>query len=495
MKSFTPYLKKRNAVDKTGIINIRVTENRTNVYYSLKISVPVRFWNKNKKEVRSSYKDYISINTKIKQKIEEIEQLENSKESKNPVLLNDEKSFLDYFKSHIDSLYRKEEFGNYKRYTTSYKHLLGYIESINKADILFSDIDLKWIKNVDEYIELKGVGKNTRNNYLKCCQKLFREALKEKAYFTYQDPFLDYSFANTKVNKQYLSESNLQNLVAEELERDSKIEEIRNRFLTQVYLCGCRVSDLFTIRFKQIYFDGSSSRINFVQYKSKKDHTIHLGYDLIKHIFFYLDREKFYEAYYEEKYSITITEGDKRVKKKGTLPQIERFSMKLRPYISGTRNPEFDKFIIQIADILGKLNVEHITAIREHSINHPNDFIIPVMNNELFKNVEFNENCKLSKKQYNYMDSKIAVYNKDLKQLQRYTGNSNLNITSHTARHSYANLILSSGGDIYALSKSLGHSNLSVTEAYVSSFNKEVVEDVYADAFRRMRLSKMKSSL
>ena len=79
----------------------------------------------------------------------------------------------------------------------------------------------------------------------------------------------------------------------------------------------------------------------------------------------------------------------------------------------------------------------------------------------------------------------MALYNKDLKLLIPHTSNSNINITSHTARHTYANLLLSNGVDIYSISKSLGHSSLSVTENHVSSFNQERVDDDNTEVFRR----------
>ena len=46
--------------------------------------------------------------------------------------------------------------------------------------------------------------------------------------------------------------------------------------------------------------------------------------------------------------------------------------------------------------------------------------------------------------------------------------NINLNISSHLARHTYTQLILNSDADLNAVSKALGHSNLSTTQTYIS---------------------------
>ena len=47
------------------------------------------------------------------------------------------------------------------------------------------------------------------------------------------------------------------------------------------------------------------------------------------------------------------------------------------------------------------------------------------------------------------------------------------NITTYTARHSFATVLKRSGANIAAISESLGHSDLKTTESYLASFEKE----------------------
>ena len=47
------------------------------------------------------------------------------------------------------------------------------------------------------------------------------------------------------------------------------------------------------------------------------------------------------------------------------------------------------------------------------------------------------------------------------------------NITTYTARHSYATVLKRSGANISYISESLGHTDLRTTEAYLASFEKE----------------------
>jgi site-specific recombinase XerD len=47
------------------------------------------------------------------------------------------------------------------------------------------------------------------------------------------------------------------------------------------------------------------------------------------------------------------------------------------------------------------------------------------------------------------------------------------NISTYTARHSYATVLKRSGANIAFISESLGHSDLRTTENYLASFEQE----------------------
>lgn len=67
--------------------------------------------------------------------------------------------------------------------------------------------------------------------------------------------------------------------------------------------------------------------------------------------------------------------------------------------------------------------------------------------------------------------SKNAYLNKLLKQVIKEAGISK-NISMHCGRHTFAVLSLEMGGDIYVLSKMLGHSSISTTELYAKVVDK-----------------------
>lgn len=56
-------------------------------------------------------------------------------------------------------------------------------------------------------------------------------------------------------------------------------------------------------------------------------------------------------------------------------------------------------------------------------------------------------------------------------------------ITTHTARHSFADIARQKTDNIYNLSKTLGHSSIKVTEAYLASFDQAAVDDTLDKMF------------
>jgi integrase len=61
--------------------------------------------------------------------------------------------------------------------------------------------------------------------------------------------------------------------------------------------------------------------------------------------------------------------------------------------------------------------------------------------------------------------------NKRMKKVGRTLGIGN--VTTYTARHSYATVLKRSGANIAYISESLGHNSLQTTETYLASFEKE----------------------
>lgn len=84
---------------------------------------------------------------------------------------------------------------------------------------------------------------------------------------------------------------------------------------------------------------------------------------------------------------------------------------------------------------------------------------------------------------HNQIGAKTALINKYLKKVAE-KAEITKKITTHTARHSFADLARQKTDNIYNLSKTLGHSSIKVTEAYLASFDQQAVDDTMDSMFK-----------
>ena len=84
---------------------------------------------------------------------------------------------------------------------------------------------------------------------------------------------------------------------------------------------------------------------------------------------------------------------------------------------------------------------------------------------------------------HNQIGAKTALINKYLKEIAKKAG-VNKKVTTHTARHSFADIARQKTDNIYNLSKTLGHSSIKITEAYLATFDEKAVDDTLDSIFK-----------
>jgi len=75
---------------------------------------------------------------------------------------------------------------------------------------------------------------------------------------------------------------------------------------------------------------------------------------------------------------------------------------------------------------------------------------------------------------HNQIGAKTAIINRYLKKIA-IMAEIEKKITTHTARHSFADLARKKEIDLYTISKMLGHGDIKVTQAYLASFDSEII--------------------
>ena len=74
------------------------------------------------------------------------------------------------------------------------------------------------------------------------------------------------------------------------------------------------------------------------------------------------------------------------------------------------------------------------------------------------------------------INSRNVIANQNLKRLARLADLKGEGLTFHVARHSFADYARRQSGDLYAVSKTLGHTSLQVTQQYLRSFDRDAVD-------------------
>lgn len=74
------------------------------------------------------------------------------------------------------------------------------------------------------------------------------------------------------------------------------------------------------------------------------------------------------------------------------------------------------------------------------------------------------------------ISSKNALANKFIKRAAEEAEIEPEGLSFHVARHSFADYARRKGGDLYAISKALGHTSLQITQAYLRGFDKDAVD-------------------
>ena len=121
---------------------------------------------------------------------------------------------------------------------------------------------------------------------------------------------------------------------------------------------------------------------------------------------------------------------------------------------------------IQIRKEIAEILVQY-----KNDDTEPNDYIFPMFERDIDYSNPFFLKSQIS--------SKTAIYNKNLKDLAKLA-NIDKKITTHIARHTFADFARKKGAAVYDVSKALGHSSIKITESYLAKFDYDT-QDVTLD--------------
>ena len=108
-------------------------------------------------------------------------------------------------------------------------------------------------------------------------------------------------------------------------------------------------------------------------------------------------------------------------------------------------------------------------------IDHDSFYLFPFLNDGLEEEAIKLRRC---------ISSRNVVVNRDLKKLANLASLVPEGLSFHVARHSFADYARRQSGDLYAVSKTLGHTSLQVTQQYLKSFDRDAVDKLAKEIWR-----------
>lgn len=517
-KSVNIVLIKQKPLDKEGTLYIRTIEDRTPKKKSLGIKVKETDWEKyfNTKTQRfKADKRFIlseQLNTLISSKLSELNKHDNDL----AYLPNEKKSFTKYWERYIETI---ENYGTKIKHEVVYAKLKKFLEAKNKTGLLFVEMTPQMLRDLKFYFtktkDPKTLSANTVNHYLKIIKSIINKASIDDYFEFPKNPFATFTFKKDPIIKGVLSASELSTILSR-LFWEDYLNGIRDMFIFQLFANGMRVSDLLLLRWNN--FD--TGRLNYKMYKTTYPISIPVNLNLAKILHDVLGTTETYSKQFEifkqnvfneqgEWERLSLAEIEAKIDRVGKSELVlhkaekEKFNKNVEKhnlikykgyYFTKADESTITRLIDAKEQLIKQVDDVYIitvfSKIREFKGDALSDFVFPILDNEAFKNIDGkNDFSKLSLEQYKKLKHATIVYNRKLKKLQTACGVSTT-LTSHVARHSYTNLMLTMKDvNLYDLSQSLGHASISITQNYISSgFNLDKLDEinkVLSQQFRR----------
>lgn len=463
--TYKAVLKVKKTSDSYGIVNIRKTEDRKHTFHSLKIKLPIRYWNKNSGTVRkNSDFDFEDINKKIFNKIKELESIGSS-----PIkLFKYKESFLSYFG---DFIKRYDNEGTRIKYQQVLTKLISYLKSKEKKDLRFDEIDESLLFEFRDFTRLKA-SVNTTTHYLKLLKQVLDSAIKANYVNYLRHPFTAIEYKNVKVNKSALTEDELNKILNTSISESHYLFNTRNCFVTQVFLQGMRVSDLQLLKYSNIVKDN----VEYSMFKTGTFMSVYIS-DIVWNIFIYQFKKLIWNfkidlkplSSLENELIALKSKAIQMLKEEGVQSGYETIINERTKDTETNQMFEPEPVYKEIKSLKERIFISYKATIKDFAIRNGDVFIFD------FLPYDFD---KLKKKeQYRKMLNKTIVYNRHLKDLQKLACITTT-LKSHLSRSSYASLLLNSNVDVYNISAALGHSGLNITEKYLAGFNRDKTAEI-----------------
>jgi len=467
-------------VDGTKPIKIRTTIKRKVQYVNLGISVKENEWDKRKHRVKSNHPEYRKFNTIIEKQwkklyVEEPEEIVTNKGENQSLLFVTLEQIL---KSRIKLERSWNRISIEKKLTTSLRHLTS--GGLHRT--LFIDYNLDKIKQFHTHLHtIKGLQENSMGSYHRVIRSTMNLYSKDNEISSrvWNDPYRNFKTVKKSKPKFSLKGSEvikLENYILFHKSKEGNKFHSVCMFIFSIYSFGSRFGDIYGLKWNSI----KDNVLRFETEKNKRNMSIRMNPKLENILKYYTPLRDFYKDPFNFNDDI-IDEIRKWFPHIDGLIKSEKDYIKFRmdnTPIEGELLDELfshltDKIVFQPDDEKLKGELEQIIKTRDSYVSNFIKEFSKICNGHLFP--FFREGETDYRKIKNRKESSNFIVNKSLKLVSKICKIKEFSF--HEGRHTFSYHGRKNGFDVFLLSKSLGHSSLSVTQNYLNDFDNEEIMD------------------
>lgn len=282
MASSIQLVLRKDKLNKKGTLPLyfRIIKNRKSTNIATGIRIEERFWDDQRKVVKTTHPNSVRMNNMLRTKetaiLNSLLKTENKdlhvgvKEIKATLNGINNEDFFAVANSIVNGYYAKGKIGTYDRTKSVIAKLKKYI---GKDSYAFTDIDVGFIKKYERYmVEVIGNSANTVHSNLKFIRQVFNTAVKEGLIEQRDNPFGKITLRSAKTEREYLLQNEIDAIMHLDLSDSPRLQKHRDMFIFSCYACGLRVSDVLLLKWGNI----SGEHINIVIQKTGVQSTIYM---------------------------------------------------------------------------------------------------------------------------------------------------------------------------------------------------------------------------
>ncbi len=229
-------------------IMLRICKDGKKKYQSLKFSVNPRYWDFEKERPKRNCpnREYIEqiISTSLEKVRKQILELnvEEKDYSAQSLLISKSKRVSitvgKFYNIILDELKQTDKYGNWRIYNSSYRSIKRFTN--NKMDFLFSEIDIVWLNNYEQWLRNNGNKETTISVQFRTLRAIYNRAIETNATNKNHYPFNTYKInkLNLETQKRAISKKDINQIIDLDLSSESYLVQFSRDIFIFSYLCG-----------------------------------------------------------------------------------------------------------------------------------------------------------------------------------------------------------------------------------------------------------------